>query len=101
MIVTKINTTGNVLTYNLKLRRFIQPQLQWISNKYYIFWVCVFSIMHPVCHLHAPYWHMWSVRLYRMFPHYLTNSEIFEKKKASLNKKVCFDFLYDFCLKHF
>jgi hypothetical protein len=35
--------------------------------------------------------HFWSVRLYRIFPHYLINGTIFEKKKL-LNKNVCFDF---------
>jgi len=35
-----------------------------------------------------------------IFPHYLINSMIFNKKKL-LNIKLCFDLLYNFCLKHF
>ena len=34
------------------------------------------------------------------FPHYLINGKIFEKKKV-IEHKVCFDFTYNFCLKHF
>ena len=33
------------------------------------------------------------------FAHYLTNGTIFEKSNWTLN--VCFDFLYNFCLKNF
>jgi hypothetical protein len=33
------------------------------------------------------------------FPHYLINGTIFEKQL--LNAKCVFDFLYNFCLKHF
>ena len=37
-----------------------------------------------------------------IFPHYLINGTIFEKKKESyLTQNVCFDFLYNFCLKLF
>jgi hypothetical protein len=35
------------------------------------------------------------------FPHYLINDMIFERKKKLLNIKLCFDILYNFCLKHF
>ena len=34
-------------------------------------------------------------------PHYLTNGTIFEKKKNYWTQNVCFDFLYNFCLKNF
>jgi hypothetical protein len=60
----------------------MQPLLQFISNKYYIFWVGLFNLRHPVYNVHAPYCHMWSVRLYRIFPHYLMNGAIFEKKNV-------------------
>ena len=33
------------------------------------------------------------------FPHYLINATMFGTKL--LNIKLCFDFLYNFCLKHF
>jgi hypothetical protein len=34
----------------------VQPLLQWKSNKYYIFWVCVCSLSYPACNAHAPYY---------------------------------------------
>jgi len=36
---------------------------------------------------------------YGIFPHYLINDEIFEKKVVEY--KMCVQFLYSFCLKHF
>ena len=30
--------------------------LQWKSNKYYIFWVCVCSLNYPACNSHVPYY---------------------------------------------
>jgi len=37
---------------------------------YYIFWVYVCSLRCPACHAHAPYCHLWPVRLYNIFLHY-------------------------------
>ena len=34
-------------------------------------------------------------------PHYLIHGTIFEKKKSYFIQNVCFDFLYNVCLKHF
>jgi hypothetical protein len=43
-------------TYNVALRRaFLQPLLQWKSNEYYIFWVCVCGLRYPACNAHAPF----------------------------------------------
>jgi hypothetical protein len=64
---------------------FAQPLLQWKSNKYYIFWVCVCSLRYPACNAHAPYCHLWSAPLYNIFPHYLINET--NKEKKSLNTK--------------
>jgi hypothetical protein len=58
---------------------FLQPLLQWYSNKYYISWVCVCSLGYPICIVHAPYCYMWPARLYNIFPHYHINGTIFEK----------------------
>jgi hypothetical protein len=41
------------------------------------------------------YCHLWPVRLYHIFPHYLINGSISEKKKV-LEHKMCFDLLYNF-----
>jgi hypothetical protein len=67
-----------------------------ISNT---FWECVCSVRYPACSAHDPYCHLWPARIYSIFPHYLINGTVF--KKISLNTKRVFDFLYNFCLKHF
>ena len=41
--------------------------------------------MYPAQKAHLPYFHLWPLRLYNIFPHYLINGMIFEKKKI-LNK---------------
>ena len=45
----------------------MQPFLQLKSKKYYTLWVCVCSLMYPACNAHAPYCHLWHVRLYNIF----------------------------------
>jgi len=60
----------------------MQPLLQYKSNKYYIFWVCVCSLCYPACNAHAPYCHLCPIRLYIIFfVLYLVNVTIFEKKQ--------------------
>jgi len=49
----------------------VQLSLQWKSNKYYILWVGVCSLRYSACKAHAPYFHLWPMRLYNSFPHYL------------------------------
>jgi hypothetical protein len=44
---------------------------------------------------HAPHCHLWSVLLYYIFPHYLTNSTTFKIKLLNI-QTVCFDSLYNF-----
>ena len=56
--------------------------------------MCVCSLKHPACNVHAPYSHLWPVPLYSIFPHFLTKGTIFEKSYWTQN--VCFDFLYKF-----
>ena len=63
------------------------------SNKYYVFWVCVCNSRHPAHNAHAPYFHLWSARLYDIFPNYLIKGTIFGKE-SYWTKNVCFDFLY-------
>jgi len=41
---------------------------------------CACSLSYPTCTGHAPYCHLWPVRLYIIVPHYLINDTIFEKK---------------------
>jgi hypothetical protein len=51
--------------------------------------------MQSACEIFCHLRHVW---LYYIFPHYVINGTILEKKKL-LSLKVCFDFLYKFCLK--
>jgi hypothetical protein len=50
---------------------FVQPKLQWKSDEYYIFWVCISCVRYPSCIAHAPCCHLCFGRLYIIFPHYL------------------------------
>jgi hypothetical protein len=42
--------------------------------------VCVCSLSYPACNEHAPYCHLWVVRLFSIFPNYLIYVKISEKK---------------------
>ena len=44
---------------------------------------------------------MWPVRLYNIYQHYSINGTNFFFKKVTEHRKMCFDFLYKFCPKHF
>jgi len=83
--------------HNVTLRRVRATIVALESSMYYICWVCVYSLSYPACSALASYCHLWPVRLYSIFPHYLTNSTIFEKKKL-LDIKC--GFLYSFYMKH-
>ena len=58
---------------------------------------CVCSHSHPKIKAHAPYYHLWPVWLYRIFPHYLINATIFRGKV--IEHKTCF--FSPHRLKHF
>jgi hypothetical protein len=62
---------------------------------------CVCSLNYPTCKAHAPYCHLWPATLYYIFPHYLIHGTIFEKEKRYWTQNLCFEFLYNFCVKHF
>jgi hypothetical protein len=49
------NNTGCNVRKKWHWGTFVQPLLQWKSNNYYIFWVCVCSLWYPACNSHAPY----------------------------------------------
>jgi len=50
--------------------------------------VCICSLRYLACNAHAPYCHLLAAAL-QMFPHYIINNRIFEKKKL-LNTKCLF-----------
>ena len=47
---------------------------------YCIFRICAFMLSYSACKAHAPYCHLWPVRLHHIFPHYLINGTIFVEK---------------------
>ena len=79
----------------------MQPFLQWTSNNYYTFSYseCVFVALCIQYAMRMRHSHLWPVRLYNIFPHYLTHTARFSKEKKTTEHKMCFDFLYNFCLK--
>jgi hypothetical protein len=64
----------------------VQPLLVWISHKHYIYQACVCNHTYPECNKHAPYCNLRHDRFYSIFPHYLINDMIFEKRNL-LNMK--------------
>jgi len=51
---------------------------------------CMFvALANLAFNAHAPYY-LWPTPLYNIFPHYLINDTIFEKKKKLLNIKCVF-----------
>jgi len=56
--------------------------------------VCVCSLKYPAWNVHAPYCHLWPVRLYPICPHYLTNGMIFDKKFLSIKCILIFSIYF-------
>ena len=56
------------------------------KKKYYILGICDCRLRYPVRKAHAPYCHLWPVRLYSILTHYLINGLIFERKKVTEHK---------------
>ena len=48
----------------------------------------------------APCCHLWPTPLYSIFPHDVINGKIAENKNL-IENNVCYDFLYNFGMKHF
>ena len=77
----------------------MQPLLQWKSNKYHIFWVCVCSLIYPACSAHAPVKLSFVECLAPQ--HFCTlchKRHDFGGKKFLGAENVCLDFLYKFRL---
>ena len=76
-------------TYNVALMHVcattVAVEKQWVLHK-----LCGFcSLRNPTCNVRAPHCHLWPAPLNNIFPHYLINGAIFEKKKL-LNIKCVF-----------
>lgn len=56
------------------------------NNTYYIFWVCFCILFSTQSACTVLYSHLWSVGLYDIFPHYLTN--------VTIKRKECNVFLF-------
>jgi hypothetical protein len=67
-------------TYNLSLRRVFLTIVLWKHKKCYIICVCICSLRCPAFNAHAPYFHLWPVRIYSIFTQYSMNGTNFEKK---------------------
>ena len=62
------------------------------NHEYYTTWVnYICSLRYPACNAHAPYCHLRPAPFYKIFPHYLINGTILEKK-ILLNMKCVFWF---------
>jgi hypothetical protein len=84
---------GRQCTYNVTMRR-VRTAIVAVEKQCYLFWVCVCSFMYRACNAHAPCCHLWLVRLYNIFPHYLTNGAILCIKKLFNTK--CVFYLHNF-----
>jgi hypothetical protein len=85
--LSKSNKTGNIcITWHWG--SFAQPFLQWKSNKYYTFRVSVCSLRYPAWNARAPYCHLWPLRFYYVYPHYLINGTVFGKQVIEYEIRV-------------
>ena len=62
-----------------------------------IFWVYVWSRTYQAYNAHAPYCRLWPVQY---SSHIISQTALF-LRKSHWTQNVCFDFLYNFCVKHF
>jgi len=79
--------TRHAMYCNVALRR-VRANIVAVEKQYYVFWMCVCSFWYSKCYANAPYYHLWHVRLYNIFQHYLINVTIFGKKKLPATKRA-------------
>ena len=58
--------------------------------------VVFIALGYPACNAHAPDCQLWSALMYSIFPNYLINGRIFEKKRAVEHKMCVLILLYNF-----
>ena len=71
---------------NVTLRHVPATTVAVENNVLHILSVC-FTFSHPACNSHAPYFHLWPVRLCYIFPHYLIKGTVF---RNAIGHEVCF-----------
>jgi hypothetical protein len=75
-------------TYNVTMRHvcasIVAVEKQWVLH---YLGVCIYSLRYQTRNAYVSYCHLWPVPLYNIFPHYLINSTILEKKVTE--HKVC------------
>jgi len=80
----------------------MQPLLQEKRNYCYLFRECGFVALGTQREMHMRrYNHLWPLRLYKIFPHYLINGTSFEKKKNITEHNICVWIFLQLCVKHF
>jgi hypothetical protein len=78
----------------------VHPLLLCKSNSYYAISVSICSFRRPTCKAHATYFIVISgLSGFTVFFHIISKRHDFRKK--ILNIKLCFNMLYNFCLKYF
>jgi len=73
--------------------------LSWRSKEYYIFWVCVCSVIYPARNAHVPCYicRLWPRQTVPYFPTLSHKRYGFGVKKV-IEQNVCSDFPYNFCV---
>jgi hypothetical protein len=91
----RVNSNIDSLPVTWHSGTLVQPLLKRKRNMCYIPWVCVCSLRYPACNARAPYFHLWTVRFYNIFPNYLSKRHDFRKKNIGTKKCV-----FSFSLQH-
>jgi hypothetical protein len=73
--------------YDVTLRRVLATIFE-VENQKVLHNLCLFACsIYRVCNAYAPYCNPWPARFCTIFPHYLTDGAIFEKKV--IEHKMC------------
>ena len=105
IVVTRVVRSSTVVHLSNIHFNIILPLLQWRSNKYYIFCMCVCSLSYPAYKAHVPYYivlycHLWPVWLL-IFPNYLINGTILGKRDIAQKMRVLIFSTFVWDITHF
>ena len=79
------HTVGGRTMCRRVLATIVAVEKQWVLHNMS---VCICSLRYPACNAHVPYCHLWHIRLCNIFPHYLSQTIWFSKKKV-IEHKMC------------